>query len=57
LFSIEQSDENVKKLVDSLKTSVDEMNAKLGLSMSGKNEKTGQDVESSLVIAQDVIKA
>jgi len=47
----------VKKLVDSLKTSVDEMNAKLGLSMSGKNEKTGQDVESSLVIAQDVIKA
>ena len=57
MFSIEQSDENVKKLVDSLKTSVDEMNAKLGLSMSGKNEKTGQDVESSLVIAQDVIKA
>jgi len=47
----------VKKLVDSLKTSVDEMNAKLGLSKSGKNEKTGQDVESSLVIAQDVIKA
>jgi len=57
LFSIEQSDENVKKLVDSLKTSVDEMNAKLGLSKSGKNEKTGQDVESSLVIAQDAIKA